>query len=329
MSSDHHRGFLSALIGDGRPLLTLTGLALILAGGFALFLSASGSFLPHDVDFLGMQPSALCAINECRIVHFMFHDRFSFGGVMIAIGTLYLWLSAFPLRERQSWAWWTFALSGLSGFGSFLCYLGYGYLDSWHGMATLALLPCFLLGLFLTRRDLVPDGSWRSLLSPGIHPKWNSSLGRGRICLLFTGLGMIAGGAVIMTVGMTTVFVPEDIAFMGLTADRLFAINPRLVPLIAHDRAGFGGGLMSCGILVLLIVWKGQPSRHLWQALLCAGAVGFGCAIGVHYPIGYRNPIHLAPAWLGALIFILGIVLSYRGMCAPKDPTGINESRPI
>jgi hypothetical protein len=91
--------FLSALIGDGRPLLSLTGLALILAGGFALFLSATGSFLPHDVDYLGMVPLQLCAINQCRIVHFMFHDRVSFGGVLIAIGTLYLWLVHFPLRR--------------------------------------------------------------------------------------------------------------------------------------------------------------------------------------------------------------------------------------
>ena len=177
MEEEENQGFLSALIGDGRPLLSLTGLALILSGGFALFLSATGSFLPHDVDFLKMQPGALCAINECRIVHFMFHDRFSFGGVLIAIGLLYLWLAAFPLRDRQAWAWWVFAISGTTGFGSFLCYLGYGYLDSWHGIATLFLLPCFLAGMYQTRRVLIPTGSWRCLLAPGIHPCWNSQMG--------------------------------------------------------------------------------------------------------------------------------------------------------
>jgi dihydroorotate dehydrogenase len=43
-------------------------------------------------------------------------------------------------------------------------------------------------------------------------------------------------------VGMTRVFVPQDLAFMGLSAERLRALSPTLVPLIAHDRAGFGGG---------------------------------------------------------------------------------------
>ena len=63
------RGFFQALCGDGRPLLTLTGLCLIFSGGFALFLSATSHFLPHDIAFLGMTADQLCAINECRVVH--------------------------------------------------------------------------------------------------------------------------------------------------------------------------------------------------------------------------------------------------------------------
>ena len=105
------RGFLEALVDDGRPLISLTGLCLALSGAFALFQSATGHFLPHDTGFLQMAPQELCGINECRIVHFMFHDRVSFGGALIAIAVLYLWLAAFPLvmvgavcqRNRGVW----------------------------------------------------------------------------------------------------------------------------------------------------------------------------------------------------------------------------------
>jgi hypothetical protein len=135
-ATDDHRGLFTALVGDGRPLLSLTGLLLIGFGLFALFLSATGQFLPHDVAYLGMTPGQLCAVNECRVVHFMFHDRVSFGSTLIAIGTLYLWLAAFPLRAGQPWAWWLFVVSGALGFASFLLYLGYGYLDTWHGVGT-------------------------------------------------------------------------------------------------------------------------------------------------------------------------------------------------
>ena len=162
-------GLLTALVGDGRSLLVLVALGLMLSGIFALFLSATGTFLPHDVSFLGMQPGALCDLHQCRIVHFIFHDRVSFGGTLMAIGALYLWLLAFPLRQGEEWAWWTLLLSSIVGFLSFLAYRIYGYLDSWHGVATAALLPLFLGGIWKTR-GLLPEQreGWRRLLRPGM-----------------------------------------------------------------------------------------------------------------------------------------------------------------
>ena len=131
MVSDN-RGIFEALIGDGRPLLLFIGLALILSGGFAIFIAATGHFLPQDTQFLGMTSTELCAFHQCRVVHFMSHDRVAWGGSLIAVGSLYMWLAEFPLRRKESWAWWLFAVSGIFGFGSFLAYLGYGYLDTWH-----------------------------------------------------------------------------------------------------------------------------------------------------------------------------------------------------
>jgi len=148
---DDQRGFLRELVGDGRPALALTAVALFLSGAFAIFLAIRREFLPQDVTFLGMTAKDLCAIADCRIVRFMFHDRVAFGGTLIAVATLYLWLAFFPLRRGLAWAWWAFVVSGALGFGSFMAYLGYGYLDSWHGVATVALLPVFLTGLVASR----------------------------------------------------------------------------------------------------------------------------------------------------------------------------------
>src|SRR5580704_5642056 len=100
----HSRGLFEGLVGDGRPLIAFAGICLALSGAFALFQSVSGHFLPHDVEFLDMTASELCGIDECRIVHFMFHDRVSFGGALIAIGIIYLWLAEFPLKNAEPWA---------------------------------------------------------------------------------------------------------------------------------------------------------------------------------------------------------------------------------
>ena len=118
---------------------------------------------------------------------------------------------------------------------------------------------------------------------------------------------MILGGGLILVIGMTSVFVPQDLAYMGLQPADLEAANPRLVPLIAHDRAGFGGGIASCGVLVMACVWYGKPARALRQALFLAGTLGFGAAIGVHFVIGYTDVSHLAPAYAGLAMFALGI----------------------
>jgi MFS family permease len=307
------RTLTAALIKDGRPLIVLTALALLFSGGFALFLSAVRQFLPHDLAFLGMSADELCRLRECRVVDFMVHDRATFGGVLIAIGTVYLWLAEFPLRRGAAWAWWALVLSGAVGFASFLGYLGYGYLDSWHGTATLLLFPVFVLGLALTWRRLRRPRGLRTLLVPGWRPEWRSAAGIGRIFLLLTAVGMMAAGLTIQTIGVTQVFVPQDLAFMGLTRDHLVDVNPRLIPLIAHDRAGFGGGLISCGLALGFAIWCGRPGPALWQTIAIAGATGFGCAIGVHFAVGYTDAFHLAPAVLGATQFVLGLALSARG----------------
>lgn len=327
---DDESGFFARLIGDGRSLLALVALCLILSGGFAIFQSATGKFLPQDEEFLRMTVNDLCGINDGRIVHFMFHDRVSFGGSIIAIGILYLWLLEFPLRSGESWSWWVFLISGVTGFGSFLAYLGYGYLDTWHGIATIFLLVPYVWGMRLTRRRVKIRRGLIELLHPGqAFSRDPGSLGRG--LLLATGAGMFLGGLVITIVGMTRVFVPQDMAFMRLGAAQLNAINPRLIPLIAHDRAGFGGGVGTAGLVLLLSVWRGRPSRSLWQAVVVSVGIGFAFALGIHPIIGYTDFSHLLPAYAGLAMFLVGVVLAFRQMHVPRisAPAGFVRSHSL
>jgi len=294
------------------------------AGLFALLQSATGRFLAHDLCYLGMDTFQLCGLSEGRVAYFMFHDRVSFGGVLIAIGLLYLWLEQVPLKAGEAWAWWTFLFTGFAGFGSFLAYLGYGYLDSWHALATLALLPLYAVGLVVTHRFISSERAFRPSRPGNLH--WRTRLGLGRALLLAAALGLLAGGTTILLIGMTRVFVPQDLRYLRLGASDLLAINHRLVPLIAHDRAAFGGAIATFGLLLFSCIWFAQPSRSLWNAVGLAGSTGFLTAIGVHPLIGYTEFSHLAPAYLGALMFSLGIALCHEPMCGgrtiPSDSAG-------
>lgn len=305
---------LEIAIGNGTPLLKFVALCLILAGFFALFLAATGQFLPHDIAYLGLTASELCTFYDCRIVDFMIHDRTAFGGALVAVGLLYLWLTALPLRHGQAWAWWTLTLSGIAGFTSFLAYLGYGYLDTWHGFATLILIPIYTLGLIKSRSLIQGSKSIQVLRRPSVPLSLRSPAGTGRVLLLLVTTGMIISGFIVLTIGSSEIFVPQDLIFMQVTINDLTNLNTRLISLIAHDRAGFGGAIFSIGIAAFIAIWCAEPAKHLWQILLLAGGMGFGCAIGTHFFVGYLDFIHLAPAYLGAGLFALGLVLTYPTM---------------
>ncbi len=315
--NDDQRGFVSPLIGDGRPLLLAAAGSLVFAGGFMLFLAATGEFLPHDIHYLGMSADDLCEVASCRVVDFMVHDRAAFGGTLAGVGVLYTWLVVFPLSRGEAWAWWTLAVSVAVGFLSFFAYLGYGYLDSWHGVGTLLLLPVFLAGLARTRRLLAGPTDIRVLLRPGGWLGGRDRFTLGRALLLIGAAATAAGGLAILRVGVGDTFVPEDLEFIGLSAAELREFNPRLVPLLAHDRAGFGGGVVTMGLTTMLCLWCGRPSRHLHQAVAAAGLVSLGSALTVHFAVGYTDLWHLLPALAAAACLVAGLVLEHPG--APAD----------
>jgi hypothetical protein len=310
------RGLLEALLGDGRFLLKVTGIALLISGGFAIGQSISGQLLPHDLHALGMDAAALRQQTSANLVRFMFHDRVAFGGTLLAIGIAYWWLAEFPLSAGAAWAWWTFAVSGTCGFLSFLAYLGYGYLDIWHGVATLFLLPVFIAGLWRARR--IVTGRLRTSVWNSGYRAVGSAESAGRKLLLFCGLGLLGAGITILMVGMSFVFVPQDVVFIGMQPDKLRAVSPLLVPVLAHDRAGFGGGLVAVGLLLILIIRNAPLSRSLVEVITLMGLCGFGGAIGVHFAIGYTDFVHLAPAYAGCAIFLAGTILLARGRAQEK-----------
>ena len=100
---------------------------------------------------------------------------------------------------------------------------------------------------------------------------------------------------------------------MGLSAAELRAVNPRLVPLLAHDRAGFGGGVLTLGLTTMLCLWCAPLSRHLHQAVALGGLASVTAALGVHFVVGYTDAWHLLPAALASVSLIAGLVLSHPG----------------
>jgi hypothetical protein len=96
-----------------------------------------------------------------------------------------------------------------------------------------------------------------------------------------------------------------------VTVDQLRSVNPHLVPMIAHDRAGFGGAMFTTGMTAFGRLWFSRTSRALWETMLIAGAVSLSAAIGIHFMVGYADAWHLAPPMAAAVSLVIGLVLTF------------------
>jgi hypothetical protein len=168
-------------------------------------------------------------------------------------------------------------------------------------VATLFLLPVFIAGLWRSRPE-----------SYSLREVWIESQDEhgqfalwGRVLLGTCAGGLILAGMTIAVFGMTTVFVPSDLRFIGLDVGALSRISPSLIPVISHDRAGFGGGLCSIGCLLLFMARCAELNRNMVEIVAVMGGAGFGGAIGVHFAVGYLDILHLLPAFAGFFIFIV------------------------
>ena len=290
---------------------SLMGTGMLIGGLLAFAIAATRVVLPYDESFLGMARDALPSINT-RLLDFMAHDRISLAGVMIAVGVLYVVLSLFGVRQGLHWARQTIFFSAFTGFLTFFLFLGFGYLDPFHAFVTVALLQLLLFGVHARL------GTYTPAVRPETRGNFAWRLGLwGQLLLVIHGFALLGAGTVISMIGVTHVFVHEDLQFMRTTADALSAADPRLVPLVAHDRATLGGMLLAAGWVFLLPSLWGfrRGSAWLWWGLLIGGVIAYAAAISVHYAVGYLSVKHLLPAFGGLGLLLVGLVLAYPFLC--------------
>ncbi|MGW6060480.1 hypothetical protein [Streptomyces sp. NPDC055189] len=289
----------------------LVGLGMTVAGLGAAAITLGPVLLWYDHDYLGMTLHDLHAANH-HLVHFLQHDRITMAGTMVSIGALYTGLAVGGIRRGWPWAREVFLLSGAIGFPTLFYFLVIGFVEPLHTAAALVLFPMFLMGV----RRTPHRPRWR-LAPEGPEPERRRAL-VGQLLMILTGAGLFAGGAVISVVGLTDVFVPTDLTFLATDAQSLQAINPRLVSFIAHDRAGFGGALMSAAVAIVLLSAWGWRRGEAWVfwTLAAAAAAGFLPAVVVHGSIHYTDLIHLAPVYFGIILTTIGLLLARPYLCA-------------
>lgn len=288
----------------------LLGLGMLCAGLAAAVITLGPVLLWYDRDYLGLGTGGLNRIDP-NLVDFLQHDRLTMAGTMLSIGVLYTGLAWGGIRSGWLWARDAYLISGAVGFPTLFYFLSTGFVEPLHTAATVVLFPLFLLTV------------WRSPASPrwSVRPDGPEPLRRraltGQLLMIVTGFGLLAGGAVISVVGLTGVFVPTDLEFLGTDSLHLQAANPHLLPFIAHDRAGFGGALISAAVaIILLSTWGWRRGESwVWWTLFLSAVFGFGPTLAIHFEIHYTTLSHLAPVYLGTALTAVALVLARPYLC--------------
>ncbi|MGG1553605.1 hypothetical protein [Paenibacillus ferrarius] len=299
--------------------MCLLGLGMIIGGILAWLIAMTSVLLPYDEAFLEKSRSEILRFNG-HLLHFMSHDRITLAGTMIAIGIFYHQLAKHGLRYGLHWARTAVISSCVVGFSSFFLYLGYGYFDPLHAIAAAVLLPMLLLTL-RGLKDLPsrkPPGMRNDRI--WLRAQW------GQCCWVVMGFGLGIGGLTICFVGITDVFVSTDLTYLGLTSTELAAWSDKVIPLIAHDRAGFGGALFSLAVaLTASALWGvNQGESWLWHTFLWGGIPGFASGLLVHFHIGYTDFVHLLPVYAALILYIIGLYLTYPYLVGRhKNPEGV------
>lgn len=285
----------------------------MLLGVAYLVLAITVILLPNDTSYLGLGVSQLCSMDNCRLVNFLTHGRMSYGGVLVAVGLMAGWLTAGPLRRHEAWAWWTLLLAGAATYGSFLTFLAYGYLEPWHAVFVCLVSAIGIAGLMLTRPYLGDDhpNLVEAFRASAARAQLSSLEGSARLMIAALALGIVAAGLSILAIASSVVFVPQDNAFIGLSSSDISAVSERLLPIMAHDRAGFGGGMVAIGILFAATACCGlRPNATgAWRALAAAGLIYYLPTLAVHLAIGYTSFVHLLPVY-GGLTVLIGTLLA-------------------
>jgi drug/metabolite transporter (DMT)-like permease len=227
-------------------------------------------------------------------------------GNMIGIGVLYVGLAWGGIRQGRGWARTALLVSGLFAFPTYFYFLATGFVEPLHTLVTVVLFPMFLAAIW--RRPSTPR--WRTL-PEGPEQQRRRALW-GQLLMIGVGGGLTVAGLVISTVGLTTVFVPTDLSFLGTDAHALHSADAELLPFIAHDRAGFGGALIGAGLAVLLISlwgWR-RGERWVWWSLLIGCAFGTVPVLAVHFTIGYTHFEHLLPVYVLVLATVVALTMA-------------------
>lgn len=127
---------------------------------------------------------------------------------------------------------------------------------------------------------------------------------------LLMGVSMFLGGILAVAIAATRVVLPYDESLAHLTRAQMAAINPRLLPFMAHDRISLAGTMLSIGIFYAALAWFGvRRGAHWAQVTVLVSALTGLLSFFSFLGFGYFDPFHAFVTVLNTQFLLLCLVL--------------------
>lgn len=146
-----------------------------------------------------------------------------------------------------------------------------------------------------------------------------SQLGTGSLLMALAGVAFVGYGIVFLVLNFVGSGFELGVSTLGGMAKA--DLNPTIAYYISHLHVATAAFIISTGIAIAALSWYGVRQRLMWAwaTAVVAAVVGLALALPMHYTADaftHDWVIHLGPIYVATIVFVVGVVMAFRGLNA-------------
>ena len=162
--------------------------------------------------------------------------------------------------------------------------------------------------------------------APGRTVATSGAIRNGATLMAVAAAGFIGYAGLFLVRNFTNSFLELGIGpkEVDVSKDQIQQFSPSLYHYISHLHIAVSGFIAATGLAVLLLALYGVRSGQVWAwvAAVAAPVLALAIALPAHYPWHLDTLGHLGLIYLATLVFMVGAVLSGKGLLDARRTTG-------